>query len=67
METKRAVRDIATRSTDYSDSMYWPRGVWEGLLTSLVLLFILALGLWCTAELQTPTKWEKPKVHLHGQ
>jgi len=66
---ERQMRDIEKRdASDYINSTYWPQGVWEGLLTTLLLLSILAVGLWCTGELQTPTKWEKPKpLHLHGQ
>jgi len=63
----RAVRDLEPRN-DYASGTFWPQAVWEGLLTTILLLFILAIGLWCTAELQTPTKWEKPKPHQgHGQ
>lgn len=59
--------DVEVRdSGKYADSMYWPRGVWEGLITTVMLLFILTVGIWCTAELQTPTKWEKPKVVHHN-
>jgi len=49
----------AARSTDYGTSTYWPKGVWEGLLVAALLLVILSVGLWCTYELQTPTKWER--------
>jgi len=64
----REARDIQIR-TDYASSTYWPQGVWEGLLTTILLLLpILGVGLWCTAELQTPTKWDKPRLPpLHGQ
>jgi len=63
-------RSIEARDAgDYINSTYWPRGIWEGLLTTVLLLLILATGLCCTYELQTPTKWDDPKkltaVH-HG-
>jgi len=63
-------RSIEARDVDdYINSTYWPRGIWEGLFTTLLLLLMLATGLWCTYELQTPTKWDDPKklaaVH-HG-
>jgi len=58
--------DIEVRDAGYyAKSKYWPRGVWEGLITTVMLLFLLTIGLWCTAELQTPTKWEKAKLQHH--
>lgn len=60
-------REVEARDAGkYANSTYWPRGVWEGLLSTILLLFILTVGIWCTAELQTPSKWEKPKVVHHG-
>lgn len=62
---KRSVeREVETRDAGYyANGKYWPRGVWEALLSAAMLIFILTVGLWCTAELQTPSKWEKPKTH----
>jgi len=61
----RSERSIDARDADeYAQSKYWPRGVWEGLLVTLLLLSILSIGVWCTSELQTPTKWEKTR-QLH--
>jgi len=70
-EKTRARRDIyaeeeithqrGLRSTNYGTSDYWPRGIWEGLFVTVLLLIILGVGLWCTYELQTPTKWERDR------
>jgi len=58
----RSERSIEVRDADeYAQGKYWPQGVWEGLLVTILLITILAIGVWCTSELQTPTKWEKPK------
>jgi len=68
MSTRREVvserSTIQVRDSDtYAQSKYWPHQIWEGLLISALLLILLTIGLWCTFELQTPVRWEKPKVH----
>merc|ERR1711941_220131 len=40
---------------------YWPADVWSGIVISVTLLFLLAIAIGCMFELQTPTRWEKPK------
>jgi len=55
------VQRLVTRST--SDD-YWPRSVYEGLLIVITFGIILAVGICCLVELQTPTKWEKTKRNI---
>jgi hypothetical protein len=40
---------------------YWPADVWSGIVISVTLLLLLAIAIGCMFELQTPTRWEKPK------
>jgi len=40
---------------------YWPSDVWAGLIAMVILLILLAIGIGCMLELQTPTRWEKTK------
>jgi hypothetical protein len=40
---------------------YWPADVWSGIVISVTLLILLAIGIGCMFELQTPTRWEKTK------
>jgi len=47
--------------SDFATADYWPRGIWEGLFVTALLLTILSVGLWCTYELQTPSRWERDK------
>jgi hypothetical protein len=49
---------------NYADGDYWPADVWSGIVSSVALLIILAVGIGCLFELQTPTKFEKPKRNL---
>lgn len=37
---------------------YWPPYIIEGLATSFLLIFITVIGIYCTAQLQTPTQFE---------
>jgi len=62
MRNKRSAeeRDVEARDAGhYAQGKYWPRAIWEGLFAAILLLIILATGVWCTYELQTPSKWEK--------
>jgi len=40
---------------------YWPADVWSGIVISVTLPLLLAIAIGCMFELQTPTRWEKPK------
>jgi len=40
-----------------ADDSYFPTAVWEGILVSIVLLFLLLIGVGCTASVQTPKRW----------
>jgi hypothetical protein len=55
-------RDNELRAFDTAH--WWPRQIWEGLFVTLLLITIFGVGLWCTFELQVPSKWEKPKQHM---
>jgi len=55
------VREQRVLRSDYGTGDYWPKGIWEGLFVTALLLTILGVGLWCTFELQTPTRWERDK------
>jgi len=55
------VERLVARST--ADD-YWPRSIYEALLVAITFAIILAVGIGCLAELQTPTKWEKTKRNI---
>jgi len=41
----------------FAGSEFWPIEVWEGLMVVLLLIFMLIIGVGCTATVQTPQKW----------
>jgi hypothetical protein len=51
--------DVVVEHTYGGD--YWPADVWSGIVISVTLIVLLAIGIGCMFELQTPTKWEKTK------
>jgi len=46
----------------YAQGRFWPNAIWEGLGITIVFGIILAIGVQCTIELQTPIRWEKVKL-----
>eukprot|EP01088_Endostelium_zonatum_P001296 TRINITY_DN11607_c0_g1_i1.p1 TRINITY_DN11607_c0_g1~~TRINITY_DN11607_c0_g1_i1.p1 ORF type:complete len:298 (+),score=64.86 TRINITY_DN11607_c0_g1_i1:54-947(+) len=58
-ETKEAVHFqmavIKRETVDNND--YFPVSVWEGIMASVVLIFILAVGVGCLSTVQTPKRW----------
>lgn len=60
-ETVTAVHSqVAVMQRDmwhFAQSEFWPIEVWEGLLISLMLIFMLIVGVGCTSTVQTPQRW----------
>jgi putative Ca2+/H+ antiporter (TMEM165/GDT1 family) len=66
MTTFRAVGDDEMVYAETYGGEYWPADVWSGIVISVTLLVLLAIAVGCMFELQTPTRWEKPKRVTHN-
>jgi len=66
-ETVTAVHtQIAVMQRDmwhFAQADFWPIQVWEGLMISLLLIFMLIIGVGCTATVQTPQRWGTGKYN----